>query len=286
MDFTNINDPAGVKALLDQLRASQAWQDLSVNLSPSDTLERQASGLESNGIHNPLLPRQESVTEINTDAEPDPSPHVSNHISSLLSRLQPGIVPPPPPSVIPSDQRLSVYEEYASRPHHHEPRSNVLTLASPSIQSKPPRSITFSQALPIIARLSENPTFIEKLEKMYQAQAHLERKLWEERDQILKNQEDKVKIAQAKAAIIGSEISRNDATMLESLFLKEVKTYDSEQALSAWDALVTKQQIMLEALGVPGMFVSAIKSDREKQQRIIQVLAGLCGPEDDEDMGS
>lgn len=50
---------------------------------------------------------------------------------------------------------------------------------------------------------------------------------------------------------------------LETAFSKELRAFDSDQALPAWDALVTRQQSALEAMGVPGMFVSVLRSDKE-----------------------
>ncbi|KAF8511201.1 hypothetical protein JB92DRAFT_2935951 [Gautieria morchelliformis] len=126
---------------------------------------------------------------------------------------------------------------------------------------------------------------MEKIEKMRKDQELLEERLWKDRMQILKNQEEKVKIAQAKAAIVGNGLDRREVNALESSFSKEIKAFDSDQALLAWDALVAKQQNALEALRVPGMFVTALKTDREKQARIIQVLDGLSGAEDDISVG-
>jgi hypothetical protein len=46
-------------------------------------------------------------------------------------------------------------------------------------------------------------------------------------------------------------------------FLKEVRKFDVERALPAWDALVRGQQARLEALKVPTMFVSSETGDVE-----------------------
>ena len=46
-------------------------------------------------------------------------------------------------------------------------------------------------------------------------------------------------------------------------FRAELRKFDRERVLPAWDGLVTKQQIALEALGVPTMFPSTEAMDRE-----------------------
>ena len=77
-------------------------------------------------------------------------------------------------------------------------------------------------------------------------------------------------------------------------FRAELRKFDRERVLPAWDGLVTKQQTALEALGVPTMFPSTEATDREvralceiplmmlmgtstaqRQQQIMQVLGGV-----------
>lgn len=50
--------------------------------------------------------------------------------------------------------------------------------------------------------------------------------------------------------------------MAES-FRAELQKFDRERVLPAWDGLVTKQQVALEALGVPAMFPTTLVADRE-----------------------
>lgn len=50
---------------------------------------------------------------------------------------------------------------------------------------------------------------------------------------------------------------------LQTSFVDEMKKFDLERALKAWDCLVTSQQRTLEELGIPGMFVTTDKSERE-----------------------
>lgn len=75
---------------------------------------------------------------------------------------------------------------------------------------------------------------------------------------------------------------------------KELKKFDTERVVIAWDALLTKQQTALEIQRVPAMFITDVKADREvsletkngtnryrserhpqRQKRIIQVLEGI-----------
>lgn len=84
--------------------------------------------------------------------------------------------------------------------------------------------------------------------------------------------------------------------MLSDAYKKELKKFDVERVLVAWDGLVAKQQAALENLRVPTMFKTDISTDREvtdlighksslshlvtseqRQQRVIQVLEGISG---------
>jgi hypothetical protein len=51
-------------------------------------------------------------------------------------------------------------------------------------------------------------------------------------------------------------------------FQKELEKFDKECALPAWDNLIVKQQMALEKLGVPSMFISNDKVDREVSDSI------------------
>ena len=83
--------------------------------------------------------------------------------------------------------------------------------------------------------------------------------------------------------------------MLSDAYEKELKRFDVERVLVAWDGLVAKQQAALENLQVPTMFKTDISTDREvsddinyrsrldksllskqRQQRVIQVLEGIA----------
>lgn len=190
MDFTNINvhsnylltvywecfthialrqDPAGIKALLEQLRASQAWQETGTIMDVTQA-DESLSGQQS-------LPDPPSeVPEPTADLESPPA--VSNHISSLLSRLQTGICA----SSLPRPDDIPTADTHREAPAH--PAAHQATLSSslkgldsrynasptihqpPSSQKKSLRTLPFIQALPVVARLAEDPEFIEKLEKV------------------------------------------------------------------------------------------------------------------------
>jgi hypothetical protein len=50
---------------------------------------------------------------------------------------------------------------------------------------------------------------------------------------------------------------------MSDAFLRELKKFDTERALPAWDSLVRGQQARLEALKVPTMFVTNDAGDVE-----------------------
>lgn len=51
--------------------------------------------------------------------------------------------------------------------------------------------------------------------------------------------------------------------MMSTSFRKELYKFDVERVLVAWDGMMAKQQMALEVLAVPGMFVSSSSSDVE-----------------------
>ncbi|KAF5357575.1 hypothetical protein D9758_007459 [Tetrapyrgos nigripes] len=147
-------------------------------------------------------------------------------------------------------------------------------VATPQVADR--RRFTFQQALPVVAKLSEDEAFIKALASMKKEQEKLEHRLWEERGAIIRKYEDKVKTAVTKATITGGTgISKHEAAMLTDACKKELRRFDSERALVAWDGLITQQQEHLARLGVPTMFVTDVAADRETQQKVTQVLEGL-----------
>ncbi|EEB94157.1 hypothetical protein MPER_07077, partial [Moniliophthora perniciosa FA553] len=116
---------------------------------------------------------------------------------------------------------------------------------------------------------------VDALKSMKTEQDSLERRLVEERNAIARKYEEKIKVAATKATLIGSGISKHEATMLNDNYKKEVAKFDRERVIPAWDGLVAQQQEALSSFGVPTMFSANAAADREKQQRVIRVLEGL-----------
>ncbi|KDQ64990.1 hypothetical protein JAAARDRAFT_245000 [Jaapia argillacea MUCL 33604] len=260
MSFANINDPAGIKALLEQLSQSQAWQTSHAAPSevapPPSHTQSQASA----SVHEPPLASPEV-----SDAPPTSRPSVA----SLLSQLQAS------PSftsavTVTRETHREVENNYIARPPS-VPQTSLpgVPISSSTDQPLPSstpkldvRWLSFQQALPQLAQLSEDPGFVATIGKLKDEQADLERRLWEERRAIQKKHEDKVKVARTKAQIVGG-LSRHEADMMAEAFRKELRKFDSERVLTAWDGLVAKQQAALEGLGVPAMYITDAHTDRE-----------------------
>ncbi|CAL1702086.1 unnamed protein product [Somion occarium] len=271
MDFTNINDPAGIKALLERLRSAQAWQppvSTSSSAAPSDPLPPPPPAPASTSdVYESVLPSAASheVTPSLTSAVPTAS------VASLLSQLQASI----PPATTEHISDVAPYHpETHSSAFYKSPEPAVVT--PPSIpQKQDVRGLSFQQSLPLLARLAEHPKFMEAISAMKQEQAKLEKKLWDERNAILASQEEKVKAAKTKANMIGAGLTKFEADTMTDNFRRELAQFDLQRALPAWDGLLAKQQTALETLGVPTIFATSSKADRERQQRVIQVLTGF-----------
>ncbi|KAG1739838.1 uncharacterized protein EDB91DRAFT_1134042 [Suillus paluster] len=255
MNFTNINDPAGIKALLEQLRSSQAWQE-SIGVDTGGIAKTDASNSSSSVAD--LLSQLNSSEWLIPSRPSQPSP---SHFTTQQTSLQLSQTPASQSTPQPSEN--SVHEAVAG------------TRASTRGQDL--RMMSFQQALPHLTQLAESANFVAAVARVREEQKDLERQLWEERLAIHKKHENKVKVAQTKAGLIGAGISRHEADMLNDAFRKELQKFDAERVLFAWDSLLQKQQSTLEALGVPAMFPTDLRADREKQQKVIQVLEGIVG---------
>jgi len=268
MSFTNVNDPAGVKALLDQLRSSQAWQDV-VSAGPSSIPV--ASVTQATPSPSNLNPSQ-----------PGESP--TNSVASLLSQLQssPSLSSaksqPVQAEVVVADPRLASTSTSSYYPT--TPSSFISPSSSDAIGREDVKSFTFQQALPRLGLLSENPAFVAAVAQLKREQDDLERKLWAEREAIHEKYQDKIKVAKTKAAMLGvAGISKHEAKMMNQAFEVELRKFDSERVLPAWDSLISSQQAALASHRVPTMFPTTSVTDRERQQRVIQVLEGIVGNE-------
>ena len=241
----NPPDPASVKALLEQLRVSQAWQEIqasAVSTSPDATASVAAA---SEGDATTAGPSSATAT-----------------VAELLAQLK------SPPHTAASVPR---YDLPAPQPPQQAPP----TPQSPPITRPDTKHRTFQHALPLIARLGEDPAFLNALSEMRAEQNRLEDQLWAEREAIHHKYTDKVKAAQIKATMIGAGITAHEARMLQDAYQRELRKFDQGRVLHAWESLISKQQARLESLGVPNMSVGSQQQVREKQAQIMQVLVGL-----------
>lgn len=136
-----------MKALLDQLRVSQAWQEIVVS-APTDGKE-------------------------NSDEQPLPSviaaqPSSSASVASLLSQLQSSpswaAVPPGAPTK-PTEPYIGHPTAPASVSNESPPPLAVAPVPSPK-RPQDPRSYTFQQALPHIAQLADDPGFVAAIKQV------------------------------------------------------------------------------------------------------------------------
>ncbi|KAF9268305.1 hypothetical protein L218DRAFT_853406 [Marasmius fiardii PR-910] len=112
---------------------------------------------------------------------------------------------------------------------------------------------------------------------MKEKQDALERQLLQERMSIKEKYEQKVKDALFKARLVGSVLSPHEVRMLNDGYRDELRKFDRERAISAWEDLVAQQQENLSSLGVPAMFPTHVGSEKEVQRKVVHVLEGLIG---------
>lgn len=62
--------------------------------------------------------------------------------------------------------------------------------------------------------------------------------------------------------------------MLVQAYERELKRFDAERVLPAWDGLVTSQQAALAQLKIPTIYPTAVKADREV--RGISIVGPRC----------
>jgi len=120
---------------------------------------------------------------------------------------------------------------------------------------------------------------VENLTRMKEEQDKLEKQLWEEREAIRRSHEEKARVAKTKVKMIGIDLSKQEAQLMSDNFRKELRKFDVERVLPAWDALARGQQARLESLKVPTMFVTGEIGDVEKQRRVVNVLEGILDHE-------
>ncbi|KAG6918242.1 hypothetical protein DXG01_015835 [Tephrocybe rancida] len=242
MNFTNINDPAGVKALLDQLRVSQAWKD---------AVAPQAQESQPAPV---LIEQQETPVATNSKAP------VTSSVAALLSQLQ---SPSSPPSSSTSTDAV------IARSIPLQPLVPTLYDTPPIRDTPDPRTLTFQQALPLLAQLGDDPKLVAVITQLKKEQEDLERRLWEDRRNIVRKYEEKVKVAATKANMIGDPgLSKHEAEMLQDGLKTALEKFDRERVLVAWDGLVSKQQTILSNHSVPTMFPTVIPADPKSTENV------------------
>ncbi|KAG6833622.1 hypothetical protein H0H87_004249 [Tephrocybe sp. NHM501043] len=189
MRTTNINDTDGVKALLNQLGGSEAWKN--------------AVAAQENRSSSSAAPEQHSAPV----AVSENVPANSASVAALLSQLQSSSWP-----------HSKSTENGTITGHLTQPQPAVPSLPSAPSVTAPldPKTLTFQQALPLIAQLADNPKIVETIRQvssdhrltvhpsclsslqLKKEQEDLERRLWEERRNIFRKFEEKVKVATTK----------------------------------------------------------------------------------------
>ncbi|KAF8556257.1 hypothetical protein OG21DRAFT_673589 [Imleria badia] len=278
MNSTNINDPAAVKALLDQLRASQVWQETLNSSSSPIGSERHA------GVREAPASTLEDVQDESRALSSDTAPPAS--VASLLSRLRtsewtsiasntPSVSNPRTTHQLSRNIPRPSQDLPPNQSEHRTPRHVVATSSTRVQDCQDIRFISFQQALPHLTQLASDPDFLTAVSRLRQEQNELEQQLWEERQAIHKKHEEKVKVARTKATLIGAGLSKHEVDMMNDAYRRDLQRFDKERVLLAWGALIQKQQAALETLGVPAMFATTSQADCQKQRRVVQVLEGL-----------
>ncbi|KAH9970829.1 hypothetical protein BGW80DRAFT_1325523 [Lactifluus volemus] len=281
MSLNNINDPEGVKALLESLRTSPAWADaLKSSLTAHPITQAPTQGRQPSdsfrGVPAPG-PGDAGSSSINSPSSIAGNPsHTGPSVADLLSQLRASHTPEFTSNADEGGGLLSRSPPLPSHDHvDTSSASQPVTAHASSPQQQDLRTLSFQQALPHISRLMEDPLVVKELTKMKQEQDKLEKQLWEEREAIRKSHEEKVKVAKTKATMIGVGLSKHDAESMSDTFRTELRKFDAQRVLPAWDGLVREQQSRLEALKVPTMFVTDDADDAEKQLRVMHVLEGI-----------
>ncbi|KAH9983467.1 hypothetical protein BJV74DRAFT_616654 [Russula compacta] len=302
MSLHNVNDPEGVKALLDTLRSSQAWTDaVESGLAAPQTTQPSAQGVQPSD--SPLRapapgpgPRDAGTPSIRPFSIPrNPSSHSTLSVADLLSQLRASQSLEPTSNASEGDRAV----ERSLAPHDHHTNTTPTPQTTSTHASQPQqdlRTLSFQQALPHISRLMEDLHVVESLtkvsifpyyhfpstfsSKMKEEQDKLEKQLWEERENIRKRHEERVNVAKNKAKMIGVGLSEQDAQSMFDSFHTELRKFDAERVLPAWDNLVRGHQAHFEELNVPTMFVTNDTVDTQKQRKVVQVLEDILSTSD------
>jgi hypothetical protein len=161
-----IQDPTAVKALLDQLRASQVWQD-TLNSKSQIGSEQQAEVRES-----PASALEDAQGE--SRAQPSGAAPPAS-VASLLSQLRTSertslAITTPPVSSTPTTHQLTrniprppSQDLPPTQSEHRTPRPDVAT-SSAHVQDI--RSMSFQQGLPHLTQLASDPGFLSAVSRV------------------------------------------------------------------------------------------------------------------------
>ncbi|KAG9049250.1 hypothetical protein FS837_010786 [Tulasnella sp. UAMH 9824] len=262
-------DQSTLQGLLERLRSSTAYTNtLAGTHAPEHSNSSGSSPLP------PALSSHEPQPHANLDAQTD-SPGVSSRISSLLSRLRPPTTQGPdvelPVSQVPEIKTMDHASENMVLDSISDNESLGITQHVPKVDY---RSLTYVESLSRVEELLRDPRAADALLELKRTQDEMEKKLWDGRKALRRKHEEKVHAAKTTARIVtGSEQldEKEIQRLLDELKRAELE-YDLKHILPAWDALVHKQQTVMESLGVPAMLPSTDPTERARQQRIIRVM--------------
>lgn len=277
---------------MNSLRASQAWADLQAAQSAKEVAQSQkentSSSIELKTGQSSISGTNETPLDVSVETKAESNvPSVAGLLSQLSSTSSQPVTRPSAPYPV-HNHALSQHSTDAPSLHDKVNTSTGNSALSPQHQLHPIqqnlRTVSFQQSLPIVSSLSEDPSFVEAVLQLRKDQDDLEQHLWDERQQIIEAQTEKVKVAMTKANMVGAGISERQANSIREGFVKQLDKFNTDRVFPAWDALVLRQQGKLETLGVPTMYRTESGLDRHRQQRIVQVLEGVTGTEDLEDI--
>ncbi|KAG8961674.1 hypothetical protein FRC03_005082 [Tulasnella sp. 419] len=245
-------DQDGLKALLESLRSSNALAHLIT--PPTNLLAPSTSAGHENETPSPS-----QSTEIVQDPPPDSS--ASSRVKMLLAKLGPNppLLQPDPPRQVHSLPSINSQDSVAL-----ETPPNEINL----------RNLTYHQSLSHMSRILEDEKCVTTLRELQKDQENLERQLWDARNQIIRRHEKKVKDRETQEKILtgSTELSPEDRRRLDVDLERALKKFDLENVLPAWDAILTRQQNVLEELRIPTIYATTNSSERLRQQKIVRVL--------------
>jgi hypothetical protein len=205
-----------IQALLDILQPVHSGNDPH---SPQPSSASSSSHLAPEQQQSAIAPQQTSSPSSTATSQ-----QISNLLASLhsvSSSSTTAFPSPTQPSL--STQEPSMEQEYdptasytplaSSSHHHYKPHPTSYQQPSPySVAPPPPTKVTppadfsdltFAQSLPHLVTLSSSPSFISSLYAFKASQDTLERKLFQEREAIIREHRKRVEKAKVSAEMVG-----------------------------------------------------------------------------------